>query len=137
MDRVNQETYAQSRSFLFPELDDGKSNGKANESYFHAVANRLQTTGISILVFRDKVLAHKYDEERFVTHLSFEQYSEIIGVLFKTLNAIAIVGSLSENDWSKTRSPTEIPRTVKWLNEGLIAAARPSRWNAGFGPTSR
>jgi len=129
-----QETYVQSRSFLFPELDDAKNNGKVKDSYFHAVANRLEITGYSILKFRNKVLAHKYDKERFVTQLSFEQYSEIIGTLFKTLNAIAIVGTLLINDWSKTRSPTEIPRTAQWLNEGLMGAACPIRWNMGVEP---
>lgn len=134
MDKVSQETYAQSRSFLFPELNDAKSNGKVNESYFHAIANHLQTTGSAVLIFRNKVLAHKYDEERYATHLSFEQYSEVIGALFKTLNAVAIVGALSENDWTMTRSPTEIPRTAKWLNKGLIAAAYPTRWTMGVEP---
>lgn len=134
MDTLAQETYAQSRSFLFPELDDATSNGKVKASHFHSVADRLQETGNSILKFRNKVLAHKYDDERFVTHLSFEQYCEIKEVFSSILDAVAMVGTLSYNDWSMTRSPIEIPRTAKWLNEGLMAAACPIRWNMGIEP---
>ncbi|MBN9376772.1 MAG: hypothetical protein BGO14_00190 [Chlamydiales bacterium 38-26] len=134
MDWGSQDAYAQSRSFLFPELDDAINSGKVKDSYFHTLANRLQTTGDSILKFRDKVLAHKYDEERFVTHLSFKQYCEIKDALASTLDAVAIVGTLCCNDWSMTRSPIEIPRTAQWLNEGLIAAACPIRWNMGVEP---
>lgn len=134
MDRGSQDAYIQFRSFLFPELADAKSNGKVKDSCFHTVANRLQITGDSILKFRDKVLAHKYDEKRFVTHLSFKQYCEIKEALSSTLDAVAIVGTLSCNDWSMTRSPIEIPRTAKWLNKGLMAAACPIRWNMGVEP---
>jgi hypothetical protein len=61
MDRGNQNAYVQSRSFLFPELDEAISSGKVNDSYFHVLANRLQITGDSILKFRDKVLALRSD----------------------------------------------------------------------------
>lgn len=134
MDRGGQDAYVRSRSFLFPDLDEATSNGKVKDSCFHALANRLQTIGDSILKFRDKVLAHKYDEERFITRLSFQQYCETKEALSSTLDAVAIVGTLSCNDWSMTRSPIEIPRTAQWLNEGLRAAACPIRWNMGIEP---
>lgn len=130
--RVCQETYARSRSFLFSEVDDSKSNGKVKDSHFHALADRLQAIGDPILKFRDKVLAHKYDEERFVTRLSFKQYCEIREAFKSTLNAVAIVGALSSNDWSMTRSPLEITRTVKWLTEGVMAATFPLRSPQNF-----
>ena len=59
---------------------------------------------------------------------------EIKDALASTLDAVAIVGTLCCNDWSMTRSPIEIPRTAQWLNEGLIAAACPIRWNMGVEP---
>ncbi len=132
---VTQKTYVQSRSFLFPEADDVKSNGKVKDSYFHPIADRLQTIGNPILKFRDRVLAHKYDKNRFITHLSFEQYCEIREAFKSTLNALAIVGTLSTNDWCMTRSPIEIERTIKWLTDGLMAAAPPIRRNASTEPT--
>lgn len=131
-DRITQEAYATSRSFLFPEVDNAKSNGKVENSHFHDVANRLQTIGDPILQFRDKVLAHKYDKERFVTHLSYKQYVEIRKAFKSTLNAIAIVGTFSSNNWSMTRSSIEIERTDKWLTKGLLAAAVPVRSPLGL-----
>ncbi len=133
--KANQIAYANSRSFLFPDLDEIKNNGKVNDGSFHDMANRLQITGHSILKFRDQVLAHKYDKERFATQLSYVQYSEIMKALKDTLDAIALVGTFSQNDWSMTRSHIEIPRASKWLTEGLTAAARPSHWGEIFYPT--
>ncbi len=130
-----QETYVQSRAFLFPsEADHINSNGKVKDSYFHSIADRLQTIGDPILKFRDRVLAHKYDQDRFITQLSFEQYCEIIEAFRGTLDAVAVVGTLSANDWCMTRSPIEIERTIKWLTEGLMAAAPPIRRNASMEP---
>jgi hypothetical protein len=129
-----QETYTRSRSFLFPEADDTKNNGKVKDSYFHTIADRLQAIGDPILKFRDKVLAHKYDEDRFITQLSFEQYCGIREAFKNTLNAIAIVGTLSSNDWCMTRSPIEVERTIKWLTDGLMAAAPPIRRNMNMEP---
>lgn len=123
IDKVNQETYIQFRSFLFPKLDNHKSSGKVKHSYFHDVADRLHAIGIPLLTFRNKVLAHKYDKDRFVTHLSLEHYCEIRNALINTLDAIAIVGTFLPNDWTMTRSSKAILRTDKWLVEGLIAAA--------------
>lgn len=122
-DKVDQKTYIQFRSFLFPKLDDAKRGGKVKHSYFHDVADRLHAIGIPVLTFRDKVLAHKYDKDRFVTHLSLEQYCEIRDALINTLDAIAIVGTFLPNDWTMTRSSKAILRTDKWLVEGLIDAA--------------
>lgn len=135
--KLIQETYARSRPFLFPEADDTKSNGKVKDSYFHTIADRLQTIGDPILKFRDKVLAHKYDEDRFITQLSFEQYCEIREAFKNTLNDIAIVGTLSSNDWCMTRSPIEIERTIKWLTDGLMAAAPPIRRNMSMEPVQK
>lgn len=126
-DEVIQEKYSQSRFFLFPEFDDAKNNGKVKESYFHDIADRLEVIGNPILKFRDKVLAHKYDKDRFITRLSLKQYSEIRDAFRNTLDSVAIVGTLSSNDWSMTRSHTEIIRTDQWLKKGLIAAATPLR----------
>lgn len=102
---VFQKTYILSRSFLFPEVDDAKSNGKVKDSYFHSIADRLKAIGEPILTFRNKVLAHKYDKDRFYTHLSFEEYRKIRDAFKSTLDAVAIVGTLSSNDWFMTRSP--------------------------------
>lgn len=123
MDKVIQERYIQSRSFLFPELDDVKSNGGVQDSYFHNVADRLYKIGTPILAFRNKVLAHKYDKDRFVIHLSAKEYCEIRDALVNTLDAIAIVGTFLPNDWTMTRSEKAFIRTDKWLVEGLIDAA--------------
>lgn len=123
INKVDQKTYMQARSFLFPKLDDIKNEGKVKNSYFYDVADRLRKIGIPILTFRNKVLAHKYDKDRFTTHLSFTQYCEITSMLKDTLDAIGIVGAFFPNDWTMTRSPKAIVRTNKWLEEGLIDAA--------------
>lgn len=123
MDKVDPETYTQARSFLFPKLDDFKNNGKVQDSYFRDVANLLTSIGGPIIKFRNKVLAHKYDKDRFVIHLSAKKYCEIRDALMKTLDAIAIVGTFLPNDWGMTRSQEAFIRTDKWLVEGLMAAA--------------
>lgn len=123
--KVAQKIYIHSRSFLFPKLDDLTSNGEVQNSYFHDVANRLQSIGDPVLKFRNKVLAHKYDKERDLIHLSIKKYSEIRDALMKTLDVIAIVGTFLPNDWTMTRSRESYIRTDKWLVEGLIAAAIP------------
>lgn len=126
MDKVDKETYTQARSFLFPKLDGIKNNGKVHQNHFHEIANRLEKIGKPIETFRNKVLAHKYDKERFDVQLSFEQYSEIKMAFMNKLNAIAIVGSFFSNDvFMRTGSPAEIERTAKWLTEGLLATAVP------------
>lgn len=126
INKVAQQTYIHSRSFLFPQLDDLISNGEVQDSYFHYVAKRLRSIGDPLRKFRNKVLAHKYDKDRFFIHLSAKKYCEIRDALMETLDAIAIVATFLPNDWTPmTRSPESFIRTDKWLVEGLIAAAIP------------
>lgn len=124
MDKDDQEIYTKARLFLFPELDDIKSNGKVNSAYFHEIADRLREKAKPILIFRDKVLAHKYDKERFVTRLLFKQYCEIREVFKNILNAVSIVGAFICDDRSKRHSAIEIERTANWLIKGLLASAK-------------
>lgn len=117
------EEYNRCRSFLFPLLNEQESNGSINHLHFHDVAKRLELKATPLLKYRDKVLAHKYDEDRFLTHLSLEQYCEINNAFKKILDATAIVGTFSYNDWCKTRSEIELARANKWLQTGLLASA--------------
>lgn len=125
INKIAQQTYIQSRSFLFPKVDDLTSNEDIQVTYFHDIAKRLHALGTPIGKFRNKVLAHKYDEDRFLVHLSAKKYCEIRDALMETLDAVAIVGTFLPNDWTMTRSREPFLRTDKWLVEGLIAAAIP------------
>lgn len=124
-----QQAYNQSRAFLFPDLQESNNKGKVTVIHFYRLADRLELVANPILDFRDKVIAHKYDEDRFSTRLSFEQYSEIKKYFKTILDAVAIVGTLSFNDWCMTRTNIEIERVTTWLNEGLIASVPRIRTN--------
>lgn len=115
--------YLRLRTFLFPLLNEQDSKNSIDHSHFQSVAKRLELKAKPLLQFRDKVLAHKYDRERFLMRFSLEQYCEIKNEFKEILDAIAIVGTLSFNDWCKTRVDVEVDRTGKWLLDGLIASA--------------
>ena len=114
--------YEQSRAFLFPHLDEKLSNGSVPVDGFKAVAERLEAKAQALLKFRDKILAHKYDRERFAVAFSYEQYSEIRLEFRRILDAVAMVGAVSFNDWSQTQGNKEIDRATKWLLDGLKAS---------------
>jgi hypothetical protein len=114
--------YEQSRAFLFPHLDEKSSNGRVSRDRFNAVAERLETKAQALHKFRNKRLAHKFDKKRFAVALSYEQYSEIRLELRRVLDAVAMVGVFSSNDWSQTQGKKEIDRATKWLLDGLIAS---------------
>jgi hypothetical protein len=114
--------YEQARHILFPVVE-GQVEEEIRHGHFCTLADRLEKNSEQLEAFRDKVIAHKYDPKRFVTHFSIDQYFATMEEVQSVLASLYIVGALAYDGWPRTRSEMEVNRASKWLIDGLVATA--------------
>jgi hypothetical protein len=113
------EDYSNSRAFLFPKMATEKVN--VPDAMFIELANELNIESDKLIAFRDKVIAHKRDPDRFKIRLTFQEYFDLFQVLKKYLDAISIVATHKYNDWSiLEQEDQESMRIKNWICNGLM-----------------
>lgn len=110
--------YRLARSWLFPSLEYNQE--KIPESSYMDLAKRLEEKADKLIAFRDKVIAHKFDEKRFKTVLTYQEYLDVYEDKISFLGAISIVATLRANDWSFLEHFNKSSRRARdWLHNGL------------------
>lgn len=111
------EQYINTRKILFPL--SRKDNANVTCEDMAALRGVISEKVSKLVAFRDRVIAHKSDLARFNTHLSYEDFFKIYEEMRKVFDAIAIVGSLKENDCYSCENEEEKNQTRQWLRQGL------------------
>lgn len=109
--------YNKSRVFLFPSLSNEVS---VKDQDFSNLSKRLENNAKKLLNYRDKIIAHQYDEDRFEVSFTYEEYLNIHTDLVQILNAISIVTTFRDNNWKQEESFVgRSYQAKKWLVNGL------------------
>jgi len=76
---------------------------------------KIENKAEKLKASRDKVIAHKYDPERFDIIFTYEEFLEIYKFVVQVLDDISIVTTSKANDWPFKK----VDLTKEWLLKGL------------------